>query len=88
MSHDQPVNVWHLNILSYNSLGSSAGSVHSNTKREACVGNDFNGPISPTEKDGSGYNFTLSDYCTKYVKIVPTADKIASTVAAMVFKLS
>lgn len=52
------------------------------------VGIDFVGPISPTAEDGSRYIFTLSDYCTKWVEAIPTADKSASTVAAVLFKVS
>ena len=74
--------------VSYISLGSSAGSVHSNTKREACVGNDFIGPISPIAKDGSGYNFTLSDetlfsLCTILYFTVPLVYSYCSNIVQM-----
>lgn len=39
------------------------------------VGINFIGPISPTADDGSHYILTLSDYCTKWVEAIPTADK-------------
>lgn len=46
------------------------------------IGIDFVGPISPTADDGSCYILTLSDYFTKWVEAIPTADKSALTVAS------
>lgn len=51
------------------------------------VGIDFIGPLSPTSLDGCRYIFTLSDYFTKWVEAVPTANKEATTVAEVLFKV-
>eukprot|EP00731_Ephydatia_muelleri_P033592 Em0033g8a len=50
------------------------------------VGIDFIGPLSPVAKDGSRYILTISDYFTKWVEVVPTVNKMASTVASSLFK--
>ena len=42
------------------------------------------GPLSPVAKDGSRYILTISDYFTKWVEVVPTVNKMASTVASTV----
>ena len=52
------------------------------------IGIDFIGPLSPEADDGSRYILTLSDYFTKWVEAVPTADKTASGVAASLFKVN
>ena len=52
------------------------------------VGIDFIGPLSPVAKDGSRYILTISDYFTKWVEVVPTVNKMASTVASLLFKVS
>ena len=52
------------------------------------VGIDFIGPLSPVAKDGSRYILTISDYFTKWVEVVPTVNKMASTVASSLFKVS
>ena len=52
------------------------------------IGIDFIGLLSPEADDGSRYILTLSDYFTKWVEAVPTADKTASGVAASLFKVS
>ena len=52
------------------------------------IGIDFIGPISPEADDGSHYILTLSDYFTKWVEVVPTADKTASGVAASLYKVN
>ena len=52
------------------------------------IGIDFIGPLSPEADDGSHYILTLSDYFTKWVEAVPTADKTASGVAASLFKVN
>ncbi|KAL5475728.1 hypothetical protein EMCRGX_G025577 [Ephydatia muelleri] len=51
------------------------------------VGIDFIGPLSPVAKDGSRYILTISDYFTKWVELVPTVNKITSTVASSLFKI-
>eukprot|EP00731_Ephydatia_muelleri_P017202 Em0010g300a len=51
------------------------------------VGIDFIGPLSPVAKDGSHYILTISDYFTKWVEVVPTVNKMASTVASSLFKI-
>eukprot|EP00731_Ephydatia_muelleri_P000823 Em0001g823a len=51
------------------------------------VGIDFIGPLSPVAKDGSRYILTISDYFTKWVEVVPTVNKMASTVASSLFKI-
>eukprot|EP00731_Ephydatia_muelleri_P020664 Em0013g391a len=51
------------------------------------VGIDFIGPLSPVAKDGSRYILTISDYFTKWVEVVPTVNKMASTVASSLFKV-
>ena len=51
------------------------------------VGIDFVGPITPEADDGSRYILTISDYFTKWVEAIPTANKFASTVAATLFKV-
>ena len=48
----------------------------------------FIGPLIPEVEDGSHYILTLSDYFTKWVEAVPTADKTASGVAASLFKVN
>ena len=48
----------------------------------------FIGPLIPEAEDGSHYILTLSDYFTKWVEAVPTADKTASGVAASLFKMN
>ena len=50
------------------------------------VGIDFVGPLSPPS-DGNSYILTLSDYFTKWVEAIPTADKTAATVATLLFKV-
>ena len=52
------------------------------------IGIDFIGPLSPQADDGSHYILTVSDYFTKWVEAVPTADKTASGVAASLFKVN
>ena len=52
------------------------------------IGIDFIGPLSPEADDGSRYILTRSDYFTKWVEAVPTADKTASGVAASLFKVN
>ena len=52
------------------------------------VGIDFIGPLSPVPKDRSHYILTISDYFTKWVEVVPTVNKMASTVANSLFKVS
>ena len=52
------------------------------------VGIDFIGPMSPVAKDGSRYILTISDYFTKWVEVVPTVNKMASTMASSLFKVS
>ena len=52
------------------------------------IGIDFIGPLSREADDGSCYILTLSDYFTKWVEAVPTADKTASGVAASLFKVN
>ena len=52
------------------------------------IGIDFIGTISPEADDGSRYFLTLSDYFTKWVEAVPTANKTASGVAASLFKVN
>ena len=52
------------------------------------VGIDFIGPLSPVAKDGSQYILTISDYFTKWVEALPAMDKMASTVAGLLFKVS
>ena len=51
------------------------------------VGIDFIGPLSPVAKDGSCYILTISDYFTKWVEVIPTVDRLASTVASSLFKV-
>eukprot|EP00731_Ephydatia_muelleri_P032772 Em0024g316a len=51
------------------------------------VGIDFIGPLSPVAKDGSRYILTISDYFTKWVEVVPTVNRMASTVASSLFKI-
>ena len=51
------------------------------------VGIDFIGPISPTADDGSHYVLTLSNYFTKWVEAIPTADKSALTVASVLYQV-
>eukprot|EP00731_Ephydatia_muelleri_P018182 Em0011g222a len=51
------------------------------------VGIDFIGTLSPVAKDGSRYILTISDYFTKWVEVVPTVNKMASTVASSLFKI-
>ena len=51
------------------------------------IGIDFVGPFSPVAEDGSKYILTISDYFSKWVEAVPTADKSASTVASVLFKV-
>ena len=52
------------------------------------VGIDFIGPLSPVAKDGSRYFLTISDCFTKWVEVVPTVNKMASTVASSLLKVS
>ena len=52
------------------------------------VGIDFIGPLSPVAKDGSRYILTISDYFTKWVEVVPTVNKMSSTMASSLFKVS
>ena len=52
------------------------------------IGIDFIGTISPEADDGSCYILTLSDYFTKWVEAVPTADKTGGGVAASLFKVN
>lgn len=51
------------------------------------IGIDFVGPLSPESDDGNSYILTVSDYFTKWVEAVPTSDKCACTVAAVLFKV-
>ncbi len=51
------------------------------------IGIDFVGPVSPDADDRSRYILTVSDYFKKWVEAVPTADKSASSVAAVLFKV-
>lgn len=51
------------------------------------LGIDFVGPLTPEAEDGSRYILTISDYFTKWVEAIPTVDKNASTVAAVLFKV-
>ena len=51
------------------------------------LGIDFVGPLTPPAEDGSRYILTLSDYFTKWVEAVPTPDKSANGVAAVLFKV-
>lgn len=41
------------------------------------LGIDFVGPLTPEAEDGSRYILTISDYFTKWVEALPTADKHA-----------
>ena len=50
------------------------------------LGIDFIGPLSPEADDGSRYILTISDYFTKWVDAIATADKSASTVASSLFR--
>ena len=52
------------------------------------VGIDFIGPLSPVAKDRSRYFLTISDCFTKWVEVVPTVNKMASTVASSLLKVS
>ena len=52
------------------------------------VGIDFIGPLSPVAKDESRYILTINDYFTKWVEVVPTVNKMASTMASSLFKVS
>ena len=45
------------------------------------------GPLTPEAEDGSRYILTISDYFTKWVEALPTADKCAVTVAAALFNV-
>ncbi len=51
------------------------------------VGIDFVGPISPVADDGSRYILTITDYFTKWAEAIPTCDKSAATVSAVLFKV-
>lgn len=51
------------------------------------LGMDFIGPLSPTADDGSRYILTITDYFTKWVEAIATADKSAASVAAALFKV-
>ncbi len=50
------------------------------------IGIDFIGPLIPSTQ-GSKYILTISDYFTKYVFAIPMEDKLASGVAAAIFKV-
>lgn len=52
------------------------------------IGIDFIGPISPPSHQGNSYILTISDYFTKFVEAVPLPNKLASGVAAALFKVS
>jgi hypothetical protein len=52
------------------------------------IGIDFIGPISPPSRHGNSYILTISDYFTKFVEAVPLPNKLASGVAAALFKVS
>ena len=52
------------------------------------VGIDFIGPLSSVAKDGSQCILTISDYFTKWFEALPAMDKMASTVAGLLFKVS
>ena len=51
------------------------------------IGIDFVGPLSPIAEDGSRYILTVSDYFSKWVEALPTANKEATTVAEALFKV-
>ena len=50
------------------------------------IGIDFIGPLVPSTQ-GNKCILTISDYFTKYVLAIPMEDKLASGVAAAVFKV-
>lgn len=52
------------------------------------IGIDFIGPISPPSQQGNVYILTIIDYFTKFVEAVPLPNKLASGVAAVLFKVS
>lgn len=51
------------------------------------IGIDFIGPITPASHHGNQYILTISDYFTKFVQAIAMPNKLASGVAAALYKV-